>query len=65
MATYIVNDGDLSALRGSTILIIGAATGIGRAAVKLAFGQHRRPPKIAPTHTDILLGGQKTEPTLP
>ncbi|OCL12645.1 NAD(P)-binding protein [Glonium stellatum] len=36
MTTYHVNDEDLSSLQGKTILIIGAATGIGRAAVDIA-----------------------------
>lgn len=39
MTNYEVKDSELEALRGRTILIIGAASGIGRATVLLA---HRK-----------------------
>lgn len=39
MTTYTLAEGDFHVLQGKTILIIGAATGIGRAAVEIALGE--------------------------
>jgi NADPH:quinone reductase-like Zn-dependent oxidoreductase len=38
MTTYEVQDDELDALKGKTVLIIGGVTGIGRATVLLAHG---------------------------
>lgn len=38
MTTYSIDPAELKALHGKTILITGAATGIGEAAFKLAIG---------------------------
>jgi NADPH:quinone reductase-like Zn-dependent oxidoreductase len=39
MTSYTLADTDLNSLAGKTILIIGAATGVGRAAVDIAIGE--------------------------
>lgn len=39
MTTYTIDEAELASLQGKTILITGAATGIGEAAFKLAIGQ--------------------------
>ena len=44
MTSYVVEDHEFEALKGRTILIFGAATGIGQATVRLA---HRKT-----THAD-------------
>jgi len=43
MTDYEVKDSELESLRGKTILIIGAATGIGRATVLLAHSKDSLP----------------------
>lgn len=39
MATHTITNDDLKTLQGKTILIFGAATGIGRAAVEIALSK--------------------------
>jgi NADPH:quinone reductase-like Zn-dependent oxidoreductase len=45
MTSYVIDDHEFEVLRGRTILIIGAATGIGQATVRLA---HRKIPHTKP-----------------
>ena len=39
MTTYEYNPEELSSLKGKTILIVGAASGIGRAVVEIIHGK--------------------------
>jgi NADPH:quinone reductase-like Zn-dependent oxidoreductase len=38
MTSYVIEPDELSKLKGKTILIVGAASGIGHAAVEIALG---------------------------
>lgn len=57
MTSYEVKDSDLDALGGKTVLIVGAATGIGRSTVLLA---HRKYTTIFP----FLVSGLDTRDTV-
>lgn len=39
MTTYLIDDEDFAVLKGKTVLITGSVTGIGRAAVDLAYSE--------------------------
>lgn len=56
MASYEVKESELDALRGKTVLIVGAATGIGRSTVLLAHRKYYNPPAFSMSSSRAWMG---------